>query len=672
MFNENIELKIAQEWDNFIKTGICDKSFIRPVILDSWKRSKKYGVDSNEKKDRVLCKKEFELRLKNKYNLVKVTNPYINRIYSFVKQSGFVVFLTDEEGNILSLVGDDDIIESSNIFSKLCVGANRSEHYSGTNAIGTCLAIDEPIQIYGPEHWVKYHQKYTCSAAPIHDEENNIIGCLDITGIKENVHSHTLGMVVAAVDGIEKELKIINAYNRLHIMNNQLATTLNSINSAIIVITNDGIILNINNSAANIFNLFSNCINKKINDILDYDKHTINFEKLFENYMDTEMEIQNKKFSVTTATYKNDLDQAVGSVISLREMKRIHKMVNKFSGFTATYIIDDIMGNSAQISYVKSLCLKASKSISNVLILGESGTGKELVAQSIHNASSRHNEPFIAINCGALPKGLIESELFGYEGGSFTGATKEGKPGKFELADGGTIFLDEIGDMPLETQVSLLRVLQNKEIVRIGGSKPKPIDIRVIAATNKNLFESIQTKSFREDLYYRLNVFTITVPPLRERIGDIEVLANHFINYYNMALNKNVTIIDDEALQTLKNYSWPGNIRELENVIERAINIVDTDIITIRDLPIQFQQTDNENNYKPNTNYTNSEFTIKTQSDCYAELSDKKTNLEKDELIKALTINLGNAVKASELLGISRRTLYRKLDKHNIFIDNFR
>ena len=266
--------------------------------------------------------------------------------------------------------------------------------------------------------------------------------------------------------------------------------------------------------------------------------------------------------------------------------------------------------------------------------------------------------------------------MFGYEGGAFTGANKEGKPGKFELADGGTIFLDEIGDMPLDTQVNLLRVLQDKEIVRIGGSKPKPIDIRVIAATNKNLLKSIQNNSFREDLYYRLNVFTINVPPLRERNRDIQILAEHFINYYNKTLNKNVIKIDKDALEAFKKYSWPGNIRELENIIERAINIVETDVITVKDLPSLLQKLVLENGHQKetiicgeldDTNIGNN------NNDYYNEdLSDKKMNFEKDELIRALTINNGNAVKSSQLLGISRRTLYRKLDKYNISIDSFR
>jgi transcriptional regulator with PAS, ATPase and Fis domain len=320
------------------------------------------------------------------------------------------------------------------------------------------------------------------------------------------------------------------------------------------------------------------------------------------------------------------------------------------------------------------MCIKASKSISNVLILGESGTGKELVAQSIHNASSRKNEPFIAINCGALPKGLIESELFGYEGGSFTGANKEGKPGKFELANGGTIFLDEIGDMPLDTQVSILRVLQNKEIVRIGGSKPKPIDIRVIAATNKNLSQSIQDNSFREDLYYRLNVFTINVPSLRERKKDIHTLAEHFLSYYNRALNKNVLKINENVLEVFNKYSWPGNIRELENIIERAINIVETDTITIKDLPFELQKLVGGNILdKEDMNlYAADNISLNNKNDSYADLSNKKMSLEKDELIRALIINSGNVIKSAQQLGISRRTLYRKMDKYNILIDSFR
>ena len=285
MYDRKLDLKISKEWSKFTETGVCDSKVLRPIIYDSWIRSINYNVNPNDLKEKILTENNLTKRISRKSDLVKVVQPYIDNIYSFVKNSGFVVYLTDEDGYVLYLAGDDEIIQSSNNVSKLCVGANRSERYSGTNAIGTCLAIDKPIQIFGSEHYVKHHQSYTCSAAPIHNEKNKIIGCLDISGKVLNVHSHTLGMIVAAVDGIEKELKINNAYNKIHTINSQLETTLNSINSALIVISRDGTILNINNSALFVFNLNSSCIGKKINDILEYNNKLINFEKLDKNYV---------------------------------------------------------------------------------------------------------------------------------------------------------------------------------------------------------------------------------------------------------------------------------------------------------------------------------------------------------------------------------------------------
>jgi transcriptional regulator with PAS, ATPase and Fis domain len=231
---------------------------------------------------------------------------------------------------------------------------------------------------------------------------------------------------------------------------------------------------------------------------------------------------------------------------------------------------------------------------SNVLITGESGTGKELMAQSIHNASDRSHMPFVAINCGALPRGLVESELFGYEGGSFTGSKKTGNPGKFELADGGTIFLDEIGDMPLDVQVALLRVIQEKEVCRIGGSKPKRIDIRIIAATNKNLAEEVQNKTFRQDLYYRLNVLVINMPSLRKRKEDLEPLINSILERIKSRTNKPYLAIEVQAMNLLKSYDWPGNIRELENILERAANTCRNFTISKSDIPLNIFLEDTE------------------------------------------------------------------------------
>ncbi|MCY6371516.1 sigma 54-interacting transcriptional regulator [Clostridium ganghwense] len=256
---------------------------------------------------------------------------------------------------------------------------------------------------------------------------------------------------------------------------------------------------------------------------------------------------------------------------------------------------DNIIGNSSSLKECLIIADKASKSTSTVLIRGESGTGKELIAKAIHNNSSRKNKPFVRINCAAIPENLLESELFGYEKGAFTGAIKS-KPGKFSIADEGTIFLDEIGDMAPSMQVKLLRVLQEKEFESIGGIETKKVDVRIIAATNKNLEEMMKNEEFREDLYYRLNVISICLPPLRNRKEDINSLVEHFIEQISERMKKKITGIDSNSLIYLQNYDWPGNIRELENIIERAINLCDEDIITIKDLPFYITNNSPKNN----------------------------------------------------------------------------
>ena len=305
-------------------------------------------------------------------------------------------------------------------------------------------------------------------------------------------------------------------------------------------------------------------------------------------------------------------------------------------------------------------CERAANSSSNVLILGESGTGKELAAQSIHNGNSFSDGPFVAINCAALPKSLIESELFGYEKGAFTGASKEGNPGKFELADGGTIFLDEIGDMPLDVQVSLLRVIQTKEIVRIGAKHPKKINVRIIAATNRNLIDEVETKTFRQDLYYRLNVLTIHMPPLRDRDNDVCELADYFAKTLNNPQNKAMRI-SPEVYPVLKAYSWPGNIRELENVIERAINITNSDEIRPEHLPAHIlRKTPAVINPSVSAAAAMIQSSLDYKSNGYHLI---KSSLERAN---------GNIKYAAELLGISRRTLYRKMEKYGIDYKEYR
>jgi len=343
-------------------------------------------------------------------------------------------------------------------------------------------------------------------------------------------------------------------------------------------------------------------------------------------------------------------------------VKRLEKLENQVSFYRDELSrvshndlhLDDIIGDSPAIQKVKNVCRLAAQSISTVLLIGESGTGKGLFASAIHNESRRPG-PFIKVNCAALPENLLESEFFGYEKGAFTGANKGGKPGKFELADGGTLFLDEIGDMSPNLQAKILRVLQEREFERVGGTKTINVNVRVIAATNRNLEQLINEGRFREDLYYRLNVITVQIPPLRERADDIPSLTSFFIKKYNRILDSRVTGLDKESMELFMQHHWRGNVRELENIIERALNITQGGKITPLHLP---QYLRNPSGMK----------TSKQQVTCKEkiELSSSVAIAEKETILKALERAQGNRTKAAKLLGISRTCFYKKLRQHNI------
>jgi transcriptional regulator with PAS, ATPase and Fis domain len=377
-------------------------------------------------------------------------------------------------------------------------------------------------------------------------------------------------------------------------------------------------------------------------------------------------EIKGKKMIATRIPVfvKDKVVGAVGKVLfkDVGELHSLYTKINKIEKelnlykdeFTkvnrASYALDSIISESSVMDDLKRFTERIANTNSNVLILGESGTGKELFAHAIHNNSKRINSPFIRVNCGSIPHDLIESELFGYEEGSFTGARKGGKIGKFKAANGGTIFLDEIGDLPMNMQVKLLRVLQDKVIEKIGSNTPEKVDVRIIAATNKDLEEMIEEGKFRLDLYYRLNVVSIKIPPLRERKDDIPVLARHLVE--KIAKKENITIdkISDSTLGYLKNYDWPGNVRELENILERAINFLE-----------------NETSIKPKHLPRKITGIVGTKE--IKTLKIALEELEKQSIIDCLIITGGNKTMAANMLDISRTSLYDKISKYEIEIE---
>ena len=616
-------------------------------INESHKRSISKGILSkNLFSTKIVDDLEFQNILDKNRELILVATHFMNRLYNFVKGSGFFAVLCDCEGCILNVIGDEKILdEASNL--KMIRGAYMDEVHIGTNAMSLVISEQIPIQISGKEHLISAYHKWTCSAAPIKDINGEIIGIINLTGYIGNAHPHTLGMVVAAADAIEKMLKI-NKYNlMLEISKKRLETTFNSISSGILTCDLSGNVTTMNKKAVRMFGYRENeKIKMKISDMIQKWDEIIEQLKVKGKSNDEEIYLNAKinKLQYTLTLYQiYDSKMNIQEItIIINELKKSVKFAGKLLSGQATYTFDQVIGKNEKFMKTVDYAKKIADSKSTVLITGESGTGKEVFAQAIHNYSIRKDEPFIALNCGAIPSNLIESELFGYEEGAFTGAKKGGYVGKFEIAEGGTIFLDEIGEMPTDMQVKLLRVIEAGVITRIGSSIEISTDIRIIAATNKNLKNEVESGNFRKDLYYRLNVLPICLQPLRERREDIPEFINYYMKKTAEKLNRHTVNISDEYMKKLISYDWPGNVRELENVIELMINSEESEIY-FNDKVVEIQKN-----------------TVNLNENISLEL------MEKQHIIKVLKNVKGNMTLAANILEIGRNTLYRKIEKFNI------
>lgn len=616
------------------------------IISMSHKRSKDYGVDRERKfSKKMLSSEELQKTLNDSRELINIAVPYIEMINSSIDDKEFIIVLTDEKGCILYITGDEIIVQE---FKKLnlIVGAYMDEKSIGTNAMGTAIEEDKPVQITAEEHYIEAFQTLTCSAAPIHNASGCIIGTLNLTGASSKKHPHTLGMVMIGVKAIENEIHKNKNSKVLMETYNYMESLIDNISKGIIMVDTYGIIRNINTLGADIFNKEKlDVIGKSIENIVPDFKNII---MILEDEKEHKKEIKLKHFCQykTVLTFKaiKLKEKVIGTLILMQEEKDAEKVKNT----GAFYNFDDIIGESAAIKNVITNCKLIANSPSTVLIQGESGTGKEILAQAIHNYSHRRNNNFVAINCGAIPENIIESELFGYEDGTFTGGKKGGKNGKFELAHEGTLFLDEIGEMPIDMQVKLLRVLQEGRITRLGGDKEIPVDVRVIAATNRDLKEEIKKGKFREDLYYRLCVIPVVLPPLRERRGDVTRLIQFFLRVKALKIDKSVPILDEGLYESLIHYNWPGNIRELENCIENIVNLGGK---------ISFDLFSKEQTATDIDNTGDDELQIST---CNLE------EIEKRVIEKAIKLYDKNMTKVAVALGISRNTLYLKVKKYAI------
>lgn len=642
----NKEADIGIEWEKMINNKNVDEDVVSPIISNSWHRCAIAGISPYiVDKNCYIKKEEIELYYSSSKEII---DDELRSILQKIADEFDLSFLLFD--NKCKLVSALAVSKNEQI-----IALNSSEYVIGTNSICLALQHDMPIQVFGKEHYCKLLHEYNCSAAPIHDLNNNIIGAINIGGIITHKHTlETLGFAQSIAKIIEDKIQINHMLAQLTVSNQTLKNIIEYDSSGIIYSV-DNEIISYNKSLLNMFEIMdtanSKTVNESIRNVLNQVEEYLHCNEIESTELVLNINNDKKSFIVSMKLFSIDENKGV---CCLYKFDNTNKFMRLNINNRAVYTFDDIIGDCKNIVRVKELAKRAARTSSAILIMGESGTGKELFAHSIHNESFRKNKPFVAINCGAIPSELIESELFGYEPGAFTGASNKIKFGKLEIASGGTFFFDEIESMPLNVQIKLLRALSSKRITRIGGVKEIPIDIRIISATKKDLLEEVELGQFREDLYFRINIINLSIPPLRDRKEDIPNLAKSFIDYIVSHSNLPKVNVDMEFYEALKYYFWRGNVRELRNVIEKVVLLNDREVLTIDNLP---REVLSAYKYKSLKNKL-STYVIDSKQN-------KKLLQTGEEIIIEFVLNeeSWNLTKAAKRLGISRPTLYRKIEE---------
>ncbi len=646
--------QIKEAWKLFIRTGNIDTEVIRPELADSW--VKVYQRNLLDYTPQLLSDEEIKIKREKNRNLIEKSVPVmkdINEVLSGISDS-YVVALFDDEGDIIEL------LEKGN--DQIRIGHRCNEMNGTISALGIAIRTGQIAETIGFENLHSHAHNWHEVGSAIFNYNRSIAGFIAVVNLSGSLPA-IKSMVSLGTRLIEAEII------KEQISDHNTPILLNVISQVAAAVDEQGNIVDANRKFLDRIGIDrKEAIGKHITDFISGNLQiknllaaSVNVDELKNviiKNVSLEEEAAGGVFTVNRKIIMDESNRPVSFLIFEEDTKTSTKKspIRDRQLSFAAITFDQIVGESEEFLKVRDSALRVAKSSFNVLIEGESGTGKELIAQAIHMESGATG-PFIAINCGSIPKDLIQSELFGYEEGSFTGAQKGGKPGKFELADGGTLFLDEIGEMQKDMQVSLLRFLQDKVIVRIGGSRFKRVDVRIIAATNRSLSEEVAIGNFREDLYYRINVIQLTIPPLRDRKSDISLLAEHILKIIWKQFSTGHKYLTPEVIQLLTAYNWPGNVRELKNIIERAFVFSEGDAITPDCLPAYIRELSGEK----------TERLIAAQG--HPEHIKSSGNLKSNEMMiimESLKKHDFNISKTAQELGIARNTLYKKMEEFGI------
>ncbi|SDE38414.1 sigma-54 interaction domain-containing protein [Sporomusa acidovorans] len=630
-----------------------DNTLIRKEIASSWLRSQQRGIlPKTSLREKLLKPSQFKKVLKDNQLLLHVAEPIITQGLRFIsKNSPYTFGLTDRNGILLS-------VHNPCVAQLKTPGIDISEEAVGTAAHSLSAALGKPVCTVGPETYNYVLQKgNVVISVPIHDAKDNVAAVFTIpyyrkykhTKEEEALFTWLIAWQFSTARKIEEALA--QASHKFHtaVQCSILDSALSMVNDGLLFIDHRGEISYISQGGEQLLGLNSDIIKgrhysellghfSQVSGVLHGKISTANVAATINGVNG------NKQCVLKVEPLLIDQNDIAGAIIRVCSIKQTSITNEKTEGFSAVHTFKDILGENPKIIKAKQLANKIAYSDLSVLLIGDTGTGKELFAQAIHN-EALPEKPFVAINCASIPQNLIESELFGYEGGTFTGADKNGRIGKVEMANGGTLFLDEIGDMPLDLQAVLLRVLEDKRVLRIGGNKYIPVNFRVIAATNKRVYEMVQQRTFREDLYYRLATCKIEIPSLQQRSTDIIPLAQFFIKQQCFRLKLPICDVDPAVWRKITQYEWPGNIRQLKSAMFLAVNIAQNGVIQLCDLPdevVGFSDSSSKyGRFKP------------------------LSELEKNAIMDVMAYTDNDLIKASKILGLSRSTLYRRLRAYN-------
>ncbi|CAB3393199.1 sigma-54-dependent Fis family transcriptional regulator [Kyrpidia spormannii] len=635
---------LRRQWEHMCVTG--EIRTFRNEVSSSWSRCLSHKVDPLLKAAPMVLSNLNLQEEKNKHQQwLEIVYPHLDSLFSELENEDILILLSLANGVLIEGRANSTVWKKVEKIHGV-PGANYSEGAAGTNAIGTAIAERKPTQILGAEHFCEGWHSWVCSAAPIRDPwTKELIGVLNISGEIDRLQAYGLPLVLQQANRIENELRNM----ALYYINKYFHDKIDFANNPVVIINKDMCVINMNDVARHTLNLREGL---SLNRMLGCSFHNLNDFDCWGQPIEVTCESARQRTCVVTFHPYRMANRLLGGLVVFHPVKASSRSTDL--AVASLHMTNIITQNDHMLCLIEK-ARKAAGSDMNVLLTGETGVGKEVFARFIHEASSRAREPFVAVNCGAIPRDLLASELFGYEPGAFTGAAGKGRPGKFVAADGGTVFLDEIGELPLEAQVYLLRVLEEKAVVPVGGTEPRFVDVRIIAATNRDLEEEVRQGRFRADLFYRLNVLCFRIPPLRDRREDIPLLVRHFLLEFH---DSGVPLmIEENSMATLIRYDWPGNIRQLKNVVAQAVFNSEDRCIRIHDLPPEL--------VGPTDKTIGRSSTDKKE---HVAWSGYQKRVSRELLEQVLGMTGGNVSQAAKLLGVSRMTVYRKAKQYNLSV----